>query len=134
MKVENVLSRLQKEYGPRNWAPDEDPISVLVRTILSQNTSDVNSHRAFAALLVVFPSWDKVAAAGTDEIAVAIRSGGLAETKAKRIKATLEDIKLQKGDLDIGFIRHMPLSQAKAWLKQLPGVGPKTAEIGRAHV
>jgi endonuclease-3 len=127
MRVENILSRLEKEYGPRHWAPDEDAVSVLVRTILSQNTSDANSHRAFASLRAAFPSWEKTAAASADEIAQAIKSGGLAEIKAKRIKATLEEIERQKGDLDIGFLSRVPLSEAKAWLKQLPGVGPKTA-------
>jgi len=51
----------------------------------------------------------------------------LADVKAKRIKLILQDIEEQRGNLDLSFLRELPLSEAKSWLRQLPGVGPKTA-------
>ena len=33
------------------------------------------------------------------------------------------------GSLDLSFLREMPLNDAKEWLKQLPGIGPKSAGI-----
>jgi len=61
----------------------------LVGTILSQNTTDVNSHRAFASLKAKFPQWADVLAAEPAEVVEAIRSGGLAETKTTRIQDIL---------------------------------------------
>jgi len=125
--IERVISLLASEYGARDWQPVDDPLSVLVRTILSQNTSDTNSKRAFASLLASFPSLEAVAAAEVDEIAASIRVGGLGEIKAKRIKQTLQEIQRRRGKLELGFLNQLPLPEARDWLKQLPGVGTKTA-------
>jgi endonuclease-3 len=122
-----VLRLLRKEYGPRKWQPGQDPLSTLIATVLSQNTSDVNSHRAFAALVNRFGRWESVAAADANELARAIRAGGLADIKAGRIKLILHEIKTERGNLDLSFLSELGLAEAKAWLRGLPGVGPKTA-------
>jgi endonuclease-3 len=122
-----VLRLLRKEYGPRERQPGQDPLSSLIATVLSQNTADVNSHRAFAALANRFESWESVATADVNELAEAIRAGGLADIKARRIKLILHEIKGKHGSLDLSFLDNVGLAEAKAWLRQLPGVGPKTA-------
>ena len=33
------------------------------------------------------------------------------------------------GSLDLSFLRELPLNEAKSWLRQLPGIGPKSAGI-----
>ena len=126
-KIEEIIGRLEREYGNRQWHVDDDAMSILVKTILSQNTSDVNSHRAFASLREAFPDWETVLAAPEDEVAQSIKSGGLAVVKAERIKAALQQIQSRNSGLDLDFLKQMPLAEAKAWLKRLPGVGPKTA-------
>jgi endonuclease-3 len=125
--VDEVLRLLRKEYGLRRWQLDRDPVSTLIATVLSQNTSDANSKRAFNALIDRFGNWESVAAVTAKEIVECIRAGGLAEVKAKRIKLILERIQEQQGRLDISFLEKLPLSEARFWLRQLPGVGPKTA-------
>ena len=127
MSIEGILHLLQQEYGIRRFEPDGDPISVLVATVLSQNTSDTNSKRAFRSLIDNFSNWEAVAAASVDEVAQSIRSGGLAEIKAGRIKLALQEIIEKRGCLDLSFLDDLPLSEAKSWLRELPGVGPKTA-------
>ncbi len=122
-----VHQLLLEEYGHHPWRPHRDPISELVRTILSQNTSDVNSDRAFARLQARFPSWEQVRDADPEAIAEAIQPGGLARIKAPRIKRALEAITEERGELDLGFLREMELDRAGAWLESLVGVGPKTA-------
>jgi endonuclease-3 len=122
-----VLRLLRKEHGPRKWQPGQDPLSSLIATVLSQNTSDVNSHRAFAALVNRFGSWESVAAADASELAQTIRTGGLADIKARRIRLILHQIQEERGRLELSFLDNMGLAEAKAWLRQLPGVGPKTA-------
>ena len=127
MRIAKILRLLQEEYGVRCWQPDQDPVSTLIATVLSQNTSDSNSKRAFGSLMATFGDWESVAAAGVDEIARSIRLGGLAEVKAKRIKRILQEIRAQRGTFDLSFLADLPLPEAKSWLRQLPGVGPKTA-------
>ena len=123
------MSLLGEEYGPMEWQPRYDPASELVYTILSQHTSDVNSERAFRALMATFGSLEAIAAADVADIEDAIRSGGLARTKAPRIKAILNEVMRKVGSYDLSFLAEMPLEEAKAWLKELDGVGPKTAAI-----
>ena len=117
------------QYGPVEWGPRYDPASELVSTILSQHTSDVNSHRAFASLMDRFGSLDAVADAPADEIEESIRMGGLAKVKAPRIKEVLQRVREMVGNYDLSFLAEMPLPEAKAWLMDLPGIGPKTAAI-----
>ncbi len=113
-------------YGPVQIPRGYDPLSELVYTILSQHTSDANSARAYAGLRAAFTSWDAVVGAATDTVAEAIHSGGLAKIKAPRIQAVLRQVKARVGDYDLSFLAEMPVAEAKAWLRELPGVGPKT--------
>ncbi|MFC1992329.1 endonuclease III domain-containing protein [Chloroflexota bacterium] len=126
-RVRQILSSLTGEYGSRNWQQRDSPISVLVQTILSQNTSDTNSRRAYDSLLASFDNWESVATTSADEIAASIRTGGLGEIKAKRIKQALGEIQQKRGELELSFLNRLPLAEARDWLKQLPGVGSKTA-------
>jgi len=127
MTIDEIIHLLGQEYGNPGWRPRTDPLSELIAAILSQNTSDVNSHRAFEKLISTLGGWDRVAEASSDEIAMAIGCGGLSRVKAPRIKAILEGILKTQGSLDLGFLGHLPIPEAKAWLQALPGVGPKTA-------
>jgi len=127
MTIDEIIHLMGQEYGMPQWRARTDPLSGLVGAILSQNTSDVNSRRAFESLVSTFGTWEKVAEASTDEIAGAIECGGLSRIKAPRIKAILEGILEDRGSLDLGFLGELPLPEAKAWLQALPGVGPKTA-------
>jgi endonuclease III len=122
-----VNRRLARRFGPleppRRW----DPIEELVLTVLSQNTSDANSGRAFAALRQRFPTWEALARARPKQIADAIRSGGLANVKAPRILAILREIEERQGRLDLGWMRRSSDEEVERFLLSLPGVGPKTA-------
>ena len=129
VSVEDVMDALGKEYGPVEWRVRLDPASEVVLTILSQHTSDVNSGRAFDNLMAAFGSLEAIAAAPVARIEDAIRMGGLAKVKAPRIKDALNRILEEVGSFDLSFLREMDLAEAKAWLKRLPGVGPKTAAI-----
>jgi len=127
MNIDKIVRLLGHEYGIPQWRPHADPLSELIRAILSQNTSDVNSGRAFQSLMATFSTWEMVEKASSDDIAEAIKSGGLNRIKAERIKRILEGILASRGSLDLEFLRGLSIPEAKAWLKGLPGVGPKTA-------
>ena len=129
LTAQEVLATLSKEYGPFNWDRRNDPISEIVSVILSQHTSDVNSERTFKTLMDAFGSFQELADADTEAIARCINAGGLAKIKAPRLKEVLNAILEKRGSLDLSFLEAMPLDEAKAWLRQLPGIGPKSAAI-----
>jgi endonuclease-3 len=125
--IKQILKLLSGEYGKRRWRPRQSPIEVLVQTILSQNTSDRNSGRAFEQLLASFGGWEDVTNASISEISHSIKAGGLGEIKARYIKQALEEIRLRLDGFELGFLRKLPVDEARDWLRQLPGVGMKTA-------
>ncbi|MCY3544942.1 MAG: endonuclease III [Chloroflexi bacterium] len=129
VKAQDVMDFLGPQYGPAQWHVRYSPAEELVYTILSQHTSDLNSERAFTNLMRVFESLDAVADADVSAIEEAIRRGGLAKQKAPRIKNVLNQIRDELGSFDLSFLAEMPLDEAKAWLKRLNGIGPKTAAI-----
>ena len=122
-----IIDLLDAEYGSPPWRPHRDPMSELVLTVLSQNTSDTNSGRAFAQLLSTFPDWLSVMAADPQRLEAAIQQGGLARTKTPRIQAILTEVWRRRGSFDLSLLADLPLEEARAWLRSLPGVGPKTA-------
>jgi endonuclease-3 len=126
-----VLERLGDRYDHPRWAgPRVDTVSELMLTILSQNTADTNSFRAFTALRERYPSWDEILAAPTDELEEVIRPGGLAPTKSRRIQHVLAEVHAAThGTWDLSFLATMPLAEAREWLTALPGIGRKTAAI-----
>ncbi len=129
LKPAEVLAALSQQYAPFPQRARYDPASEIVFTILSQHTSDSNSERAFHRLIDAFGSLEAVAAGDVDLIAQSINIGGLARIKAPRIKQVLNLILERVGSLDLYFLREMPLEEAKAWLRALPGIGPKSAGV-----
>jgi endonuclease-3 len=102
---------------------------MIVSTILSQNTNDLNRDRAFESLRRQFPSWESVRDADPAAVIAAIRPAGLANQKGPRIQQVLGEITAERGRLDLDFLKDLPLEEARAWLMKFKGVGPKTAAI-----
>jgi endonuclease-3 len=125
-RIRNISKILESTYGPKAWSRGDDPLSQLIKTILSQNTSDTNSLRAFQNLRERFPTWPQVNRAGIREVADAIRSGGLAQIKARRIKAILTQICREHPDCDLSFLGEWPTERIKDFLGRFAGVGEKT--------
>jgi len=128
-RARTVLHRLEKRYGELVPPRRSDPLEELTLTVLSQHTSDVNAERAFGMLRAAFPSWEDVVRAPTHSLADAIRSGGLADTKAPRIQAILREIEDRRGAFDLSYLAGLSDEEARAELVSLPGVGPKTAAV-----
>ncbi len=114
-------------YGmpPRNR--NRPLLDVLVQTILSQNTSDANSLRAYASLRRSFPGWSLASRAGPGKVAAAIRQGGLANVKSKRIVRIMRVLERERGRPSLEHLRRMEPEAAYEALKSMDGVGPKTA-------
>ena len=127
-KVTKCIRILEELYGTPE-ASVIDPVDLLVETILSQNTSDVNSIRAFGRLKSAYPDYELLLKAPEDEISEHIRIGGLPDIKAHRIKGALLKIKKDAGSIDLGFLKGMDKDSARNYLLSIPGIGPKTAAV-----
>jgi len=100
-----------------------------VTTILSQNTADGNTARAFEALSKRFEiSPEALAKAETSQIEEAIRVAGLFKSKARAIKQAAA-IVLENYHGTLQPILSLSLEEARSALLQFPGVGPKTADV-----
>ena len=137
-RIRAVQRRLRRQQGPLTPKPDLPALDQLVATVLSQNTSDRNSSRAFESLKRRFPTWEEVLQAPVEELADAIRSGGLADLKAVRIRRILALIQEREGGVTLDRLSQLSDDEVEDYLVSLPGVGPKTAacvlvfSLGRA--
>jgi endonuclease-3 len=126
----DIARRLNARFGrPNRCAHEEDPVSNLILTILSQNTTDKNRDRAYTSLMRRFPEISRLAGANPAEVEEAIRIGGLAKAKAKAILTALARLKEEHGGYTLDFLRDKPLPEARGYLTSLPGVGVKTANV-----
>jgi endonuclease-3 len=126
-RLRQIARRLRRAYGAPPAPRRLPPLDELVLTILSQNTNDTNRDRAYADLRHRLPEWDDVADAPLPVIERAIRSGGLAPTKAPRIRAVLRALRDRGISLDDRALRRIRHDRLYDLLVALPGVGPKTA-------
>jgi endonuclease-3 len=125
--VKFITQNLEATYGIPSNSHCDNPLDELIGTILSQSTSNINSHRAFESLKKRFPDWDSVRRARPASIATAIQSGGLANVKSVVIKNVLNEILERRGNLNLSFLKTAPIDEARSFLTSLKGVGPKTA-------
>ena len=127
-RLRRCIDLLEGAYGlPKSRG--SGPVDLLVQTILSQNTTSANTHRAFENLKRRYPDYQTLLDAPDEEVARAIRCGGLANIKTRRIKEALEEIKGRAGSIDLDFLRDEDPEEARDYLMTLPGVGPKTAAV-----
>ena len=123
-RVRAIRERLRTVYGVPDWPPHGQPLDELVLTVLSQSTNDRNRDVAYERLRERFPAWEAVRDAPGAEVEEAIRPGGISHVKSERIQRILRAL---PEDLDLSFLRDMPIEDARAYLCDLPGVGRKTA-------
>lgn len=126
-KLARIASILRKTYGARQpqrrW---DNPLDSLIHTLLSQNTTAANCERAYTHMRQRFQTWEAVAEAPLKDLITAIRSGGLANIKAVRIKALLEEIWKMQGHFDLSFLRDLSDEEVRAYLGRFKGIGSKT--------
>lgn len=126
--ITTVCDLLDEYHGEKQWSSGRPILDELIYTILSQNTSAANSDRAYESLVNRFETWQAVAGSPVEDIASAIKSGGLANIKAPRIKNILLQIgERQHGDTNLDWLAELTDKEAIDYLLGFEGVGRKTA-------
>jgi endonuclease-3 len=126
-KALKINGLLCKAYGaPFPFFSDKDPVSQLVSALLSHRTKNRVSGEAYHRLAAAFPNWQALIDAPVDRIEETIRMVTFPEVKAPRIQAALRFLAERTG-LSLDFLQKMTVTEAQAWLEQIPGVGVKTS-------
>jgi len=127
-KINIVNDLLLKRFGipPRNKKLP-NPVDMLIATILSQNTNDNNSYKAFQNLRKRFKNWEEVAEAKRTSIEKEIKVAGLGLQKSKAIKEFLTEIKKKKGSISLNHLKNIDNINAINELTEYNGIGVKTA-------
>ncbi len=125
MKRSEKAERVQKildELYPRPPIPlqHRDPFTLLVAVVLSAQCTDARVNRITPALFERAPTPEHLARLPVAEIESIIRSCGLAQAKARNLRALAELLVQQHGG-------EVPRSFEE--LEALPGVGHKTAGV-----
>jgi endonuclease-3 len=129
-KATTVLQTLKNSLAtPKLVKPKNDPFETLIVTIISQNTADTNTERAFENLSKQFKITPQtLSSAEINKIEACLHVGGLYKSKAKTIK-NVSKIVLKKFGGSLDPILSLPLDEARKMLMEMPGIGPKTADV-----
>lgn len=127
-KIKQVNRLLIKRFGiPERSKVNPDPVDLLIATILSQNTNDRNSYRAFRNLKDHFSTWDEVERLSASKIERYIKVAGLGKQKSEAIKGFLKQLKKQNSHISLDYLGKKKDSDVIEELTDYNGIGVKTA-------
>lgn len=127
-KIININKLLVERFGiPKRNKKLPNPVDSLIATILSQNTNDKNSYRAFNNLKEKFKSWEEVSSTPRYKIEQAIKVAGLGKQKSNSIKNFLSGLKNKNGRISLSYIKKMRDDEVLSELTSYDGIGVKTA-------
>lgn len=126
-RIREMRDRLKAAFGDVPFNTSRDPMSALIKSIISSRTKDEVSLRAFNNLIRLYPVWDGMRAASWRDIAAAIAEVTDAEDKARHVVLTLAHVAARFPGYDLSSLADEPADVALAWLRSLPGAGPKVA-------
>jgi endonuclease-3 len=129
-REEEILKILEANFNLPRWIfAERNPFETLIMTIISQNTTDKNAERAYENLSKKFPiTPEAFLKAKTSDLENCLKTAGLYRAKATTLKK-ISKIIIEKFGGELKHLFSLPLEEARETLMQLPGVGPKTADV-----
>lgn len=125
--LKEINNRLKKFLKLPKRTKRADPLDILIATILSQNTSDLNSFKAYLNLQSYFKSWGNIENAKLSHLTKLISVAGLGNKKARVIKDLIKRLKQEHGSVSLKKIQTLNDEDALKYLTSFKGVGLKTA-------
>jgi endonuclease-3 len=129
-QAQRILEALRTAFTMPKWTShSKNPFRTLIVTIISQNTADKNTARAFENLSNKFEiTPEALAKAEASQIEECLKTAGLYRQKTKTIKQVSQIVHEKYGG-DLNRILELPIEEAREALLQFSGVGPKTADV-----
>ena len=128
-KVARVAALCERERGPLLFPGERDPLSGLVQTLLTHNTTDPNAFAAYDRMVERYGTWEAIHLAPHKELAETIRVAGLHNQKAQRIQDLLGFLKETYGEYSADVLKEMEFDEALATFGHLHGVKHKTLAV-----
>jgi endonuclease III len=127
-KIKKINQHLVRHFGiPSRPKKLPNPIDTVIATILSQNTNDSNSYKAYQNLKQKYDSWEEVAEIPTNKIEKIIRVAGLGKQKSETIKKLLTSLQKNHKNVNLQYVRKMSDEDILKELTSIKGIGVKTA-------
>jgi endonuclease III len=121
LRAERIYNRLQQTYPEAKCALHfNNPLQLLIATILSAQSTDRTVNAVTPALFKRFKKADQFAGAQLDELEALIRPSGFFRTKARHIQGACRIIAEKHGG---------KVPETMPELLELPGVARKTANV-----
>jgi len=127
-KIKKINQHLVRYFGiPSRPKKLPNPIDTVIATILSQNTNDSNSYKAYQNLKQKYDSWEEVAEIPKNKIEKIIRVAGLGKQKSETIKKLLTSLQKNHKNVNLQYVRKMSDEDILKELTSIKGIGVKTA-------
>ena len=127
-KIEKINTLLINHFGiPPRPKKLPSPLDTIIGTILSQNTNDKNSYKAYTNLKDNFSNWNQLAELKPSQIEKFIKVAGLGKQKSKAIYELLQSLKQNQKSISLNHIKNNSDVEILDELTSYNGVGVKTA-------
>jgi len=124
-----VFDVLWRRFRVTNWAKGKDPFEILVSIVISQNSTDAMTEKVMRALAAEMPVQPAtIAKTNAAKLIRILRPAGLAPQKVPRIRQLAREI-IRRNDGDLTNLLDLPTAAVREALMDLPGIGPKTADV-----
>ncbi|WP_298915408.1 hypothetical protein [uncultured Algimonas sp.] len=122
-----IDARLRARFALHVITTRHDPVGQLVKGIIGGRTRSEVAGAALHHLKEGLGSWERLCDTPIGEIERYISAVTFSEAKAPYVRASLRQIKRERGRIDLSFLACWSVRDGMAWLERLPGVGRKAS-------
>lgn len=122
-----VREQLLALFGPQPAQRRLDPLSQMIKSVISARTYDPTSRAVFVELQKAFPDWDRLGDTAPAEIERILAPTTYPDQKARQLPVLIRVLRSRPHGLDLSFLAEHTIEDAMNWLQQLPGIGPRNA-------